>query len=38
MIQPGIFNLLTAKRIAPPGMYLVDDEDTEVLLPNKYIP
>lgn len=38
MIQPGIFNLLTAKRVAPPGMYLVDDEDTEVLLPNKYIP
>ena len=38
MIQPGIFNLLTAKRLAPPGMYLVDDEDTEVLLPNKYIP
>jgi len=38
MIQAGIFNLLTAKRIAPPGMYLVDDEDTEVLLPNKYIP
>ena len=38
MIQPGIINLLRANRTAPPGMYLIDEDGTEVLLPNKYVP
>ncbi len=34
----GEFNLLKAKRRTLNGYYLVDDEDIEVLLPNKYVP
>ena len=34
----GELNLLSAKRRTLNGYYLVDDEDNEVLLPNKYVP
>lgn len=34
----GEFNTLTAKRRTLNGYYLVDDDDVEVLLPNKYVP
>lgn len=36
-MQLGIINQLTIKRFAPPGAYLIDLQDNEVLLPNKYI-
>lgn len=36
-MQLGIFNQLTIKRFAPPGAYLVDAQENEVLLPNKYL-
>lgn len=38
MIEIGRYNTLTVARIVPPGAILVDEEETEVLLPNKYIP
>ncbi len=38
MIQLGEFNELKAKRSTDNGWYLVDEEDNEVLMPNKYIP
>ena len=38
MITIGGFNTLRAKRQTGNGYYLVDVEDEEVLLPNKYIP
>lgn len=34
----GEFNLLSVKRRTLNGYYLIDDEDVEVLLPNKYVP
>lgn len=37
-MKSGEFNLLTARRRTLNGYYLVDDEDVEVLLPNKYVP
>lgn len=37
-MNQGEFNLLTAKRRTLNGYYLVDAEDNEVLLPNKYVP
>lgn len=37
-MNPGEFNMLIAKRRTLNGYYLVDDEDNEVLLPNKYVP
>jgi len=37
-MNPGEFNLLTAKRRTLNGYYLIDDENLEVLLPNKYVP
>lgn len=33
----GQYNKLTINRFVPPGAYLVNDEDDEVLLPNKYV-
>ena len=36
-MQLGRINQLTIKRFAPPGAYLIDLQDNEVLLPNKYI-
>ena len=38
MLQLGEFNELKAKRSTGNGWYLVDEEDNEVLMPNKYIP
>jgi uncharacterized protein len=38
MIRLGIQNKLKVNRFAPPGAYLVDEEENEVLLPNKYVP
>lgn len=37
-MKPGVFNLLSAKRRTLNGYYLIDDENIEVLLPNKYVP
>lgn len=34
----GQFNILKATRLTAQGFYLVDEEEREVLLPNKYIP
>lgn len=38
MIEIGRYNALSIARIVPPGAILVDEEDSEVLLPNKYVP
>lgn len=38
MITIGQYNRLTALRMTSVGMYLGDDEDNDVLLPNKYVP
>ncbi|WNJ17667.1 S1-like domain-containing RNA-binding protein [Pontibacter sp. G13] len=38
MIRLGHLNELTYLRRSPHGIYLVDEEETEVLLPNKYVP
>ncbi len=37
-MQLGQYNTLTVKRITGVGFYLADEEQKEVLLPNKYIP
>ena len=37
-MNQGENNLLTAKRRTLNGYYLIDDENEEVLLPNKYVP
>ena len=36
-MQLGKINKLTIKRFAPPGAYLIDIQENEVLLPNKYL-
>ncbi len=38
MFNFGQFQTLKINRQAPPGLYLTDEEENEVLLPNKYIP
>ncbi|ARK13127.1 S1-like domain-containing RNA-binding protein [Fibrella sp. ES10-3-2-2] len=38
MINIGQYNRLTALRMTSVGMYLGDDDDNDVLLPNKYVP
>lgn len=38
MIEIGRYNSLSIARIVPPGAILVDEDETEVLLPNKYVP
>lgn len=38
MIDIGKYNTLTIARLVPPGAILIDDEENEVLLPNKYVP
>ncbi|MDF1868080.1 MAG: S1-like domain-containing RNA-binding protein, partial [Saprospiraceae bacterium] len=38
MIELGKFNTLFSNRITENGMYLRDEDDNEVLLPNKYVP
>ncbi|MBP3439744.1 MAG: hypothetical protein J6K24_00630 [Tidjanibacter sp.] len=37
MLTAGEYHSLRISRIADPGIYLVDDEGTEVLLPNRYV-
>ncbi len=37
-MKPGIFNTLKAKRRTLNGYYLIDEDENEVLLPNKYVP
>jgi hypothetical protein len=36
-MQLGKINTLTIKRFAPPGAYLIDLQENEILLPNKYL-
>jgi len=38
MIQIGEYNTLAIIRETDPGLFLSDDEDNEVLLPNRYVP
>ncbi|MEZ4811327.1 MAG: S1-like domain-containing RNA-binding protein [Allomuricauda sp.] len=38
MIKLGNYNTLKVLRSASIGVFLVDDEGTEILLPNKYVP
>jgi uncharacterized protein len=38
MIEIGKYNKLKVARRMPQGYYLIDEEENEVLLPNKYIP
>lgn len=38
MIQIGEYNTLTILREKEPGLFLSDEEDNEVLLPNRYVP
>lgn len=38
MLNLGQYQTLKINRQAPPGLYLIDEEEQEVLLPNKYIP
>lgn len=38
MINPGLINTLIIVRETENGLYLEDDEQNEVLLPNRYIP
>ncbi|MEN0002596.1 MAG: S1-like domain-containing RNA-binding protein, partial [Bacteroidota bacterium] len=38
MIQIGKYNKLEVFRESPHGMYLMDEEGEEILLPNKYVP
>ena len=38
MIEIGRFNNLKILRNTDPGLFLGDDEDNEVLLPNRYVP
>ena len=38
MIQIGEYNTLTILREKEPGLFLTDEEDNEVLLPNRYVP
>ena len=38
MIEIGKYNRLHITRLVPPGAVLVDNEENEVLLPNKYVP
>lgn len=38
MIEIGKYNSLRILRASEPGIYLVDEDGNEVLLPNKYVP
>lgn len=38
MIKIGEYNTLAIHRETEPGLFLVDDDDNEVLLPNRYVP
>ena len=38
MIEIGVYHTLTILRDTDPGLFLGDDEENEVLLPNRYVP
>lgn len=38
MAEIGKFNVLTASKSTPQGMYLTDEDNNEILLPNRYVP
>ena len=38
MIKIGEYNTLTILRETDPGLFLADDDNNEVLLPNRYVP
>ena len=38
MINIGEYNTLTILRETDPGLFLADEDDNEVLLPNRYVP
>ena len=38
MAELGKYNILTVSKKTPQGVYLVDEDDREILLPNKYVP
>lgn len=38
MIHIGEYNTLEILRRTPPGLFLGDDEDNDILLPNRYVP
>ena len=38
MFEIGKYSTLTVDRIKSPGAYLVNDNDDDILLPNKYVP
>ena len=38
MAEIGKFNVLTAAKSTPQGMYLTDEDNNEILLPNRYVP
>ena len=37
MLEIGKFTTLTVDRIKSPGAYLINDNDDDILLPNKYV-
>ena len=37
MLKAGRTQTLTVNRISDYGLYLIDDEQNEVLLPNRYV-
>lgn len=38
VIEIGVFHKLRFNRTTPQGSYLIDEDEVEVLLPNKYVP
>ena len=36
-IKQGVVNTLRVNRVSEPGIYLISDDQTEVLLPNAYV-
>ena len=38
MIEIGVYHTLTILRDTDPGLFLGDDDENEVLLPNRYVP
>lgn len=37
MLQAGIYHTLKVNRVSEFGLYLIDDQENEVLLPNRYV-
>ncbi|MCB0425507.1 MAG: S1 RNA-binding domain-containing protein, partial [Mangrovimonas sp.] len=38
MIEIGVYHTLSILRSTDPGLFLGDDDENEVLLPNRYVP